>query len=547
MPAHVGKDPRWFEPVDLYTKTGRQRKEVRRGNMTLSLSDGWHEKRPRGWATKGMKSMIDGKPMVEKRRFTGYDGKEYEIYKTRGYEDRIAFSPRGDDEALKFASYIFDKNNPEYDVIEKKGKGHIRTIAYSYKGQILRVEFDNNDAICLFFTVPYTIGGQLLKYAESDATRPDPRGISRHILGIMFWRLVRIKGQVRGANFPFEYERRGNYRLTKSNKRYTIVLSDANVKQILGYRPPNFKPGMKISTIVSEEEYMKYAPIIDTFEHRQAEERTKTTAYTDKDGNEVEREQVTQDYMDSFDEWQHREQADAELRKVKAAGPVLIGNPELKQEEEAFADLKAQYDKANEAHKQKVVLKRRQEQHDIEKRVQQENAELFSTYEDLVRAGEMTRDEYQQILQNTAESAGAPSNFYDRRFKAGNSTPRKWVEKVRNMPKRDAFDSYEDYLEYVRLDKRTSGKLNEYANRSAQVVKQWTPEDLIEMSNPTLPNGRGIPKMYADEYKGYIRRKDYRGAFDFLRGKWKNLYDSKTGKFVKRVPLLGEFDEYKGD
>lgn len=104
------------------------------------------------------------------------------------------------------ADYIdraFGKNT-KGKIMETDGKGHILHMAYARSYQILKVTFWNNTVVA-FFRVPIGLAAHLFALALSDVTRPDARGIQRHILGIRFWDLIRIRGTVHGSRYKFEY------------------------------------------------------------------------------------------------------------------------------------------------------------------------------------------------------------------------------------------------------------------------------------------------------------------------------------------------------
>ena len=104
------------------------------------------------------------------------------------------------------ADYIdraFGKNT-KGRIMETDGKGHILHMAYARTYQILKVTFWNNTVVA-FFRVPIGLAAHLFALALSDVTRPDARGVQRHILGVRFWDLVRIRGTVHGSRYKFEY------------------------------------------------------------------------------------------------------------------------------------------------------------------------------------------------------------------------------------------------------------------------------------------------------------------------------------------------------
>ena len=151
---------------------------------------------------------------------TVYDlnGKKQRI-STYDYDDYIGFHRnfQPDKELINFANDVFNKsedNKNPAKVYEANGCGHISYIEYAENEMILRVTFWDN-SICLFFRVPTAVAGTLLHYAETGATcgtykTGSKKGEKKHVLGVEFWNLVRIRGQIHGARYKFEYEQHSN-------------------------------------------------------------------------------------------------------------------------------------------------------------------------------------------------------------------------------------------------------------------------------------------------------------------------------------------------
>lgn len=95
-------------------------------------------------------------------------------------------------------------NNTKGRIMETDGKGHILHMAYARTYQVLKVTFWNNTVV-VYFRVPIGLAAHLFALALSDVTRPDSHGVQRHILGIRFWDLIRIRGTVHGSRYKFEY------------------------------------------------------------------------------------------------------------------------------------------------------------------------------------------------------------------------------------------------------------------------------------------------------------------------------------------------------
>lgn len=104
-----------------------------------------------------------------------------------------------------YVDYAFGKNTRVAPVVQE-GCGHIKLLEYSSRYQILRVTFTNNGSVCAFFRVPANLAATLMTLAQTKSTRSD----GRHLLGVYFWDLVRIRGTVHGTRYKFIYTKDNN-------------------------------------------------------------------------------------------------------------------------------------------------------------------------------------------------------------------------------------------------------------------------------------------------------------------------------------------------
>lgn len=276
MPTHAGSWPTAtssldFRAVQDRTKSSNKPKSsIVEGNMEWDLSTGWHATRQRGWKSKVTKS---NRSMVTVT--SGIDGKEYKMYKYDGFDDAISFHAHQDveaayDERLAYAEAAFDTSRPEHgQIISQDGCGHITHLDYAVKEQVLKATFANGD-VCLFFRVPTAVAGELLHHAEYKHVRQD----GRHLLGIRFWDLVRIRHQRHGARYPFEYERHVDGRFAKHSNRHYIDVTTKNKDAVLGVIAGskkyselvrNIKAGDTISVVLNDEEYTKLADSLGAY------------------------------------------------------------------------------------------------------------------------------------------------------------------------------------------------------------------------------------------------------------------------------------------
>lgn len=83
--------------------------------------------------------------------------------------------------------------------------GHILKVEYSMYYKVLRVTFRNKHSVVAYMNVPSGVAAELLHLAASNNTQVRDNGKLRHVLGIRFWDLVRIRGTVHGTRYPFKY------------------------------------------------------------------------------------------------------------------------------------------------------------------------------------------------------------------------------------------------------------------------------------------------------------------------------------------------------
>lgn len=218
-----------------------------------------------GNTDKGMVQDLSGWHLKQKhtgkrhqRTLTGTDGKKYKLY---SWDDDVplGFSATGDDERLAYAEEAFDKKKGDHgQIFEEEGCGHISYVEYSEKYQVLRVTFANDD-VCVFFRVPTAVAGQLLHWARKQtiAYTDHKTGIKRHKLGVEFWNLVRIRGSVTGARYPFEYEQKvaGKY-VTGANKRFMVTMTPEDYENYFQkkYNRHVESDNMKIGVMVTKAE-----------------------------------------------------------------------------------------------------------------------------------------------------------------------------------------------------------------------------------------------------------------------------------------------------
>ncbi len=546
----VGPMPRAFgyEAVSEETKTGRSRSSLSADGLQWDLSEGWHYERPRGWKGRGLKSGA-----VKKVRRTAPDGRQFTFYKSEGYDDYVGFHSHEDglDENPDMFAYAMHAFNSEAassgQVYKSDGCGHIKLLKYNSSMQVLWVEFSGRGDVCVFFRVPRAVGGLLVHLAETKSmgvSRVD--GSQRHLLGIEFWNLVRIRGQKHGARYPFEYVKHGSYKLTGSSKRYKVTLSDENIKTVLGgrYYTANLKPGETVTAMVSEEEFARYMETLDKeASAKSARLGASMRALTSKDGDEKELELdgIDQDFYSGANDFDPKfievtlgSEASRYLDLQNRLGIARSQYREnLKQaaEQSAYDQLKALVPNVNDYAKDEKYWRKAPGTGEREFQV---NWVYNEKLKDVPEIDQRTR------FTNEYDYKTGP-NTYKHQAAGGPEVKASLYDKV--LPLREAF-TREEYNDYVRLTRllRHKHKTAKYAVQSVGVP--WTVEKLRSFANATVPGN--ITLAHKRDYDRLIRSGNYEAALDFLKNHkrsfaYKNEKTGKTGE-TKPLPYAGQYD-----
>lgn len=84
--------------------------------------------------------------------------------------------------------------------------GHIGELTYNPLYMLLMVKFVNRGDICVFFNLPANVASRLMYLAETNTMAPPSKdGKERHMVGVEFWNLVRVRGTVHDTRYPFQY------------------------------------------------------------------------------------------------------------------------------------------------------------------------------------------------------------------------------------------------------------------------------------------------------------------------------------------------------
>ena len=112
----------------------------------------------------------------------------------------------------KYVASAFE-SSADVKVVEPRATGgdtgHIIKLEYAVLYKILRVTFkkpSKGGQVVAYMNVPAPVAGELLYLAESNQTQVSASsGTLRHVLGMRFWDLIRIRGTIHGTRYPFDY------------------------------------------------------------------------------------------------------------------------------------------------------------------------------------------------------------------------------------------------------------------------------------------------------------------------------------------------------
>ena len=138
-----------------------------------------------------------------------------------------------------YAEKAFDGN---HKTVKSGGCGHIAAIEYSRYYQLLKVTFTRGDVV-IYYRVPAAVAGELLHFAETGQTSTNTfDGSVRHVLGIRFWDLIRIRGTKHGSRYRFEYTEKMEADVDNGRPReYVTQLSASGRSERIGYDEEKLK------------------------------------------------------------------------------------------------------------------------------------------------------------------------------------------------------------------------------------------------------------------------------------------------------------------
>lgn len=103
--------------------------------------------------------------------------------------------------------FALDKKSQQkrLETVECRG-GHIKSLTYNSYYKVLKVEFTNRGDTVVFFELPANVAAELMLFGRDNVMAVSRRdGTERHMVGVRFWDLVRVRGTVHVTRYPFQY------------------------------------------------------------------------------------------------------------------------------------------------------------------------------------------------------------------------------------------------------------------------------------------------------------------------------------------------------
>ena len=509
--AYAGRSP-WNEYQAVAGNLGDKR-SFTHGDMQWSLSSGWHFKRNRGQ-----------KSSFKMGNILGYDG---EKHKVRIYDDYIGFHANENHDSADYQRRIMYAQNgfsdPDNIRSAEIGEGHISKVEYAIKQQVLRVTFSNNGSICLFFRVPAAVAATLINFAKSGATIYK-NGVLRHKLGVSFWDYIRIRGCSHGAKYPWEYEKHVDGTFVKSGQRHNISITYKDAVKMFGEnssivkrieasgKPTDAEADVKVSVVLNDEEYEKLGEFTGA-ELKREEDRNFEKKFFKKLNQD--KSLYDLDYYLSNDSFENDLVDRIAYEQDLAAGrvqpkPQPMGEGKAPSEDIADAYM-AFVEKAYNV---------------VSNKLENERIKTMKERADVLRgmAADIHNAKERAGYKRINEEADDEQAFYDLYKKLGPQTMAKLL-RIRGKGHLIAHITNNDDPATIRsiireafgkgaydtwLKKNLPAK---YATR--YLGRLWSPQDLMDFANPTVPNGISLSDSIP--YKRFIAAKDWTAALNFLK------------------------------
>ena len=205
--------PTEAEAVKAHFRENKKRRRVHYDDNGLAVNSGFMHKVGKGGRTykPPMRTLTDSKGNTYQTPDVVKWDDWLDMFRAQGSEITEQYEK---DPAWKRCQSLADMVDYVFNVTKSKDNifsvdcpdgSHIEHMDYAQNFcGILRVYFRGGNVVCYFY-VPRGVWGTLSNLAGSTATRPGVDGKDRHLVGIYFWNLIRIRGTVHGNRYECCY------------------------------------------------------------------------------------------------------------------------------------------------------------------------------------------------------------------------------------------------------------------------------------------------------------------------------------------------------
>lgn len=198
------------EALRRWQNSHRKNRFVRFGDDGLAKNSGYHRKPSKS----SMKTLTDSlgnqyrtPDMIDYDDFVDMfhirpEGQLTEEYKNDPKRQNLK-------SLADWCHWSFDREDSNFDEFWCP-EGHIERVEYNNSSKIMRVSFVTDGAIACYFYVPAEIYQTLKHLSDGMPTRTGRDGKPRHLVGIYFWNLVRVRGTIHGNRYQCCYVSSGD-------------------------------------------------------------------------------------------------------------------------------------------------------------------------------------------------------------------------------------------------------------------------------------------------------------------------------------------------
>jgi hypothetical protein len=257
--AYAGPTP-WYTTPWAETGTRRVTKKTAKDQgVEWSLRSGYRQSM----------DLYDERPKKNKMKtVTHYGGRPVEV-PDNDFEDYLGFlGPISSElEAVEKVKERIDTATWSQHV-DAEGEGHILALDYAPTRQFMRVFFRNGGGIVVHLQVPVAVYSELRSLALNNVTMTGVDGKQRHVLGMRYWDIVRIRHTQHGVRYKFTYTQENTSTAKpkaggtpagmlagETPEQYEADLKDTLLRQIRGAHKKLGRQAAHFATLLKDKSY----------------------------------------------------------------------------------------------------------------------------------------------------------------------------------------------------------------------------------------------------------------------------------------------------